>query len=50
MDERLKHLLDYTKFHIGMYTTLGTLAVGALTFGGGASSALPLYSSWLLLR
>ena len=31
MDEPLKQLLDYTKFHIGMYVTLTTLLIGVLT-------------------
>ena len=29
-DDQLKMLMDYTKFHIGMYTTLCTLLVGFL--------------------
>jgi hypothetical protein len=29
-DERLKQLMEYTKFHIGMYTTLCTLLIGIL--------------------
>jgi len=28
MDEQLKHLFDYTKFHIGMYTTLIAAIIG----------------------
>lgn len=28
MDDQLKHLYDYTKFHIGMYTTLMAVIVG----------------------
>ena len=28
MDEQLKHLFDYTKFHMGMYTTLITAVIG----------------------
>lgn len=28
MDEQLKHLFEYTKFHIGMYTTLVAAIVG----------------------
>jgi hypothetical protein len=29
-DDQLKMLMDYTKFHIGMYTTLCTILVGFL--------------------
>ena len=29
-DAQLVMLMDYTKFHIGMYTTLGTLLIGFL--------------------
>jgi hypothetical protein len=29
-DERLKQLMEYTKFHIGMYATLCTLLIGIL--------------------
>ena len=28
--EKVKLLFDYTKFHIGLYTTLGTIVVGIL--------------------
>ena len=28
--EKVKLLFDYTKYHIGIYTTLGTILVGAL--------------------
>lgn len=28
MDDRLKQLFDYTKFHIGMYTTLSAVIIG----------------------
>lgn len=31
MDDQLKHLYDYTKFHIGMYTTLIAIIVGAFS-------------------
>ena len=32
MDDRLKTLFEYTKFHIGIYITIGTAIVGALAF------------------
>jgi hypothetical protein len=31
MDDQLKQLFDYTKFHIGMYTTLLAAIVGLFT-------------------
>ena len=31
MDEQLKHLFDYTKFHIGMYTTLVAGIIGVFS-------------------
>jgi|GEM_PF-1804588 len=31
MDDQLKHLYDYTKFHIGMYTTLIAIIVGVFS-------------------
>lgn len=31
MDDQLKQLMDYTRFHIGMYTTLASLLIGVLT-------------------
>ena len=31
MDERLKQLMDYTKFHIGMYVTLVSVLVGFIS-------------------
>lgn len=32
MDDQLKMLFDYTKFHIGVYISIGTGIVGALAF------------------
>jgi hypothetical protein len=32
VDEQLKTLFDYTKFHIGIYITIGTALVAALAF------------------
>jgi hypothetical protein len=38
MDDQLKQLMDYTKFHIGMYVTLSTLLVGLLGVSSLAAS------------
>jgi hypothetical protein len=43
--DKVKLLFDYTKFHIGLYTTLGTLFVGVLTF---SQAHLPTCSRVLL--
>jgi hypothetical protein len=34
VDDQLKALMDYTKFHIGMYTTLCTLLVAIIGLNG----------------
>jgi len=46
MDERLKQLMDYTKFHIGMYTSLATLLIGVLTVD--KDFVRPGFAVWLL--
>jgi hypothetical protein len=33
MEEQLKVLMEYTKFHIGLYTTLCTLLIGIIGLG-----------------
>lgn len=43
MDDQLKQLLDYTKFHIGMYTTLITAIIGVF-----ANESLNVYYVGLL--
>jgi hypothetical protein len=42
MDERLKALMEYTKFHIGLYTTLCTLLVGVMGLGGPKGHVTPM--------
>jgi hypothetical protein len=34
MDDQLKALMDYTKFHIGLYTTLCTLLIAVMGLDG----------------
>jgi len=46
MDDRLKQLQEYTRFHIGMYTTLCTLLVGVV--GTNALANFKSYYPWLL--
>jgi hypothetical protein len=44
MDEQQKALMDYTKFHIGLYTTLCTLLVGIIglnAFSGHPRALIP---------
>jgi len=47
MDDRLKQLLDYTKFHIGLYTALATLLITALSTKDKSALATH-YRGWLL--
>ena len=44
MDDRLKQLMDYTKFHIGMYVTLVSVLVGFVSkdYATLVSPPLPL--------
>jgi H+/Cl- antiporter ClcA len=51
MDERLKALMEYTKFHIGLYTTLCTLLVGVMGLGGPKGHVTPMlpYFFWTLI-
>jgi hypothetical protein len=46
MDDQLKQLMDYTKFHIGMYTTLIALVVALLGLSS-FSSYVADYKWWL---
>jgi amino acid transporter len=48
MDDQLKQLMDYTKFHIGMYTSLATLLIGVLTLEK-AKLDVATFSPWLLV-
>ena len=51
MDDRLKALMDYTKFHIGLYTTLCTLLVAVMGLEAlrGHSNAMLPYLLWTLI-
>jgi hypothetical protein len=51
MDERLKALMEYTKFHIGLYTTLCTLLVGVMGLEGLKGHVTPMlpYFFWTLI-
>ena len=48
MDDQLKQLFDYTKFHIGMYTTLIAGIVGVFTNVYGKAQYTPMigYIQW----
>jgi hypothetical protein len=48
MDEQLKQLMEYTKFHIGMYTSLATLLIGVLTLDK-IKLVKPQYGRWLFV-
>jgi hypothetical protein len=47
--EKVKLLFEYTKFHIGLYTTLGTVFVGAVNFLKKSDNflAVPFCSGYL---
>lgn len=45
--DQLKLLFDYTKFHIGLYTTLVTLLIALISFGPGD---VLLAQKWFLLE
>jgi hypothetical protein len=51
MDDQLKALMDYTKFHIGLYTTLCTLLIGLMGLEGLKGHAMPMlpYFIWTLI-
>jgi hypothetical protein len=51
MDDQQKALMDYTKFHIGLYTTLCTLLVGVMGLEGLKGHATPMlpYFFWTLI-
>src|SRR4051794_11522956 len=36
--EKVKLLFDYTKYHIGIYTTLGTILIGILGLHSGGNN------------
>jgi hypothetical protein len=40
--EKIKLLFDYTKYHIGIYTTLGTILIGVLGLHLGLNDKSPL--------
>lgn len=39
--EKLKMLFDYTKFHIGLYTTIATVFSGLIAASAKGENALP---------
>jgi hypothetical protein len=49
--EQLKALMEYTKFHIGLYTTLCTLLVGVMGLEGLKGHVTPMlpYFIWTLI-
>jgi hypothetical protein len=47
MDEQLKQLMDYTKFHIGLYSTISTLLI-AFVSTDTAGRVSPVFMCWLL--
>lgn len=50
VDERLQQLMEYTKFHIGMYVSLAALLIGVLTADKNTlhiASAKPMW--WLVV-
>jgi hypothetical protein len=49
VDEQLKHLFDYTKFHIGMYTTLVAAIVGVFATDALELHAYPTMVPFLLV-
>jgi hypothetical protein len=42
VDEQLKVLMEYTKFHIGLYTTLCTLLIGVMGLEGLKDRSAPM--------
>jgi hypothetical protein len=48
MDDQLKALMDYTKFHIGLYTTLCTLLVAIIGLNAHAVVSLPYLLATLI--
>ena len=46
--EKVKLLFDYTKYHIGIYTTLGTILIGVLGLHSGFNDKSPLQIPWVI--
>jgi hypothetical protein len=47
IEEQLKVLMDYTKFHIGLYTTLCTILVGVMGLDGLRGRVAPMLPYFL---